>query len=74
MFSEERQISEEVTHAQSYSDLISINEKDLRIALTRIMDVCDFIYQKYNASKDNEHSYDEHDMRLTRKEENGKIN
>lgn len=49
------------------------NEKDLRIALTRIMDVCDYLYQKYTNSKENEQNFDINEMRLTRKEENGKF-
>jgi hypothetical protein len=36
------------------------------------MDICDFLYQKYTVSKENEHHFDMNEMRLTRKEENGK--
>jgi hypothetical protein len=47
------------------------NEKDLRLTLGRIMDVCDFSYQKYKAAKESEMLYEDPvEMRLTRKEEN----
>ena len=51
---------------------MNLEEKDLRITLSRLMDACDIIHQKYSSAKENENSYDEADLRLTRKEENGK--
>jgi hypothetical protein len=51
---------------------MNLEEKDLRITLSRLMDIFDIIHQKYSHAKENENSYDEADLRLTRKEENGK--
>jgi hypothetical protein len=50
----------------------SSSDKELRILLTKIMDVCDFLYQRYTAAKEG-YVMDENDNKLNRKEENGNI-
>ena len=70
MFEDKNANEKDFHHKQAYLDLINIpNEKDLRITLNRIMEVCDFLHQKY---KSKEQHFNEDEMRLTRKEENGK--
>lgn len=73
MFNDERNFNDkEANYKQSYMEMSNLqNEKDLRITLTRIMDVCDFLHQKYITTKENDQTIDETDFRLTRKEENG---
>ncbi len=73
-FNDDRNFDEETNQKQSYSDLLSVNnERDLRVTLARTIDVCDFIYQKYKAAKESELLYEDHNnIKLTRKEENGK--
>ncbi len=62
-------------YKQIYLELCNNNnEKDLRITLGKILDVSDFLHQKYIDSRDNDMSMDETEFRLTRKEENGIIN
>lgn len=53
--------------------MIISNDKDLRILLTKIIDVSDFLFLKYKASKENYPMIDENENKLNNKEENGKI-
>lgn len=49
----------------------STNDKDLRLLLGKIIDVAEYLYQKYTKSKENFPDYDENEQKLNRKEEDG---
>ncbi len=58
---------------QSYEDLfISDSQKDLKTTMTKIIDVCDFIYSRYAIAKENDHGFRDRELILSRKDENGK--
>lgn len=43
----------------------------MRLLLGKIIDVAEYLYQNYNASKENFPGYEENDHKLNRKEEEG---
>lgn len=74
IFSDDANFSErDLAYKQAYLDLQSTNDKDLRLLLGKIIDIAEYLYQKYIMSKENFPDYDENEQKLNRKEEDGKI-
>ena len=48
-------------------------ERDLRLLLGKIIDVAEYLYQKYLSDKENFPGYDDNENKLNRKEEDGKF-
>lgn len=41
--------------------------------MTKIIDVCDFIYSRYSAAKEQDQGFRDRELILSRKDENGKL-
>lgn len=53
-------------------EMILSSDKDLRILLNKVMDVSDFLFQRYLSAKENYPLMEENENKLNRREENGK--
>lgn len=51
----------------------STGDKDLRLLLGKIIDVSEYLYQKFLQEKENYPGYDENEQKLNKKEEDGKL-
>lgn len=85
IFNDDKNFSEkESNNKQAYSELMSsleskfdkkdntnTGERDLRLMLAKIMDISDYLQQRYIANKENYPTIDENEIKLTKKEENG---
>jgi hypothetical protein len=64
---------EDTHYKKSYTELVSGNEKDFKSTLSNLLNVFKFINERYNLGMDHANFNHELEMKLTRKEENGKI-
>lgn len=70
IFTDEKNFTEkESTYKLAYKEMVSIGDKDLRLLLTKIMEVSDYAFQRFKFFKEN-FSADETETKLNRKEEN----
>jgi len=53
-----------MSYKQSYFDLQTLNDKNLPLFFSKIMDVCDFLYQRYLSYKENNPGLDENDNKV----------
>ena len=70
IFTDEKNFTEkESSYKQAYKEISTSGDKDLRLQLSRIMDVGEYVFQRYKYFKENM-NIDETENKLSRKEEN----
>ena len=61
-----------MSYKQSYIELQTLNDKNLPLIFSKIMDVCDYLYQRYLTFKENNPGLDENDNKAL-DDDSGKI-
>ena len=70
IFNDDKNFTEkEHSYKQAYKDIVSIGDSDLRLVLTKVIEISEYIFQRYKFFKEN-FPADENENKLNRKEEN----